>query len=173
MRSVMILLLLCFGVFFASSAYVEVGEQTKGCDFSKTHQNTCAVVAFTQDVSRPKDAMSGQATGKTVYSPVLVTMKVNSATPMLFQQMAMGKYMPLASVHYFEPSMDGKEQELFKITLKNVQIAGMKIHYKEGEGLLQDVYLSYGSVQYEYLEKSTTSSDSMIDTSTSGEITLK
>jgi type VI secretion system secreted protein Hcp len=118
----------------ALSAYLRlVGEKTgaiKGSVVQKGREGKIMVIAVSHDVASPRDAASGQATGKRQHSPLVITKEVDRSTPLLHQVQATNEAIREWELQFWTPQLRaaagvGTEVQHFTITLTNASIAAI------------------------------------------------
>ena len=134
-RSVLVLLALIafFGASFAQAdqIYCKITGLKQGPiagDVTiKGLEDTIAVQTVSQGVKSPRDAASGQATGKRQHKPFTIVKGFDKASPKLFMAAVTNENLTSVECSFFHTNRFGQNQKYFKITLQNAQISEIDI----------------------------------------------
>jgi type VI secretion system secreted protein Hcp len=119
----------------ALNAYLRlVGDrqgEIKGSVTQKGREGKILVIAFTHDVTSPRDTATGLATGRRQHGPIVITKEIDRASPPLhaaqtdnenFKEWELELYASQAHVG----AASGVEVQYFTITLTNASIASFR-----------------------------------------------
>jgi type VI secretion system secreted protein Hcp len=76
------------------------------------HKDKIDVISFEQGIVSPRDAGSGQATGKRQYQPIRIVKRIDASTPLLFQACATNEVLPAVQIHFHPPTGEPLEIKL-------------------------------------------------------------
>ncbi len=85
--------------------------------------------AFESACMTPRDAQSGQATGKRRYTPIKVVKDVDSATPLIWNALVTNENIKSAEFKFYrsgQKAAAGIEENFFTIKLTNARIVGVR-----------------------------------------------
>src|SRR5207237_380983 len=99
------------------SGNVQVGSQAKG------HEGSSEVLGFAYGVSSPRDAATGQASGKRIHKPLIITKELDKSSPILFQALVTNEVLPEVNFQFTRAGSDGKEIQYYTIKLTNATIS--------------------------------------------------
>jgi len=89
------------------------GPITGGADGSK---DKIDVISYSEGIVSPRDAASGQATGKRMHKPFVITKEVDAATPLLMGACATNEILPAVQFALHTP---GASADVVNVTLHN------------------------------------------------------
>ena len=98
----------------------------KGESKREQHAHKLAGLSFSYEVSSPRDASTGQATGKRRNGRVTFTKAWGAATPQLFQALVTNEVLRSVLFEFVRSGEDGTEQIFQTIRLTNVGVAAIK-----------------------------------------------
>ena len=116
------------------------------------------LVRFVSAGAAPRDAATGQASGKRQWQPVRITKEWGAASPQLVQAMTTNEILPSVVFEFFRPDKTGKEQLHYRITLQNATVASISSTF-DPTGELEDVEFTFQSIKVEDIAGSTVASD--------------
>jgi type VI secretion system secreted protein Hcp len=120
-------------------------------------QTTMDVLSFSQGIVSPRDAASGQATGKRQYKPITIVKRVDASTPRLFQACATNETLPTVTFVLHPP---GASADQLKVTLTNAACADLTDTTSEGGTMeLETIHLTFQKIQIEHLIAKTSFQD--------------
>jgi type VI secretion system secreted protein Hcp len=76
----------------------------KGSNPLKNRQNTSIVLRSEHEISAPRDAHSGLATGKRIHSPYQVWMPLDQASVQWFTALTTNETLTKVTIQYFQPA---------------------------------------------------------------------
>ena len=106
--------------------------QFKGDAASAKQGNKIQAAAFTFEVTSPRDAASGQATGKRTYKPLQVTKDVGASSPQFLQALTTNEQLPTVTLEFTKADKNGEEYVYYTIKLTNASVASIRQHTAEG-----------------------------------------
>jgi type VI secretion system secreted protein Hcp len=102
------------------------------------------------NVTAPRDAATGQASGKRQHSPVTIRKQLDRASPKLFQALTQGETLSTCVFTFFTPSNQGELLESYRIKLTNAMVSDVTVTKGDtrlaGEGPLTE----YESVSFTF-----------------------
>ena len=84
---------------------------------------------FDYGVSSPRDAATGQASGKRIHKPLIITKELDKSSPILFQALVTNEVLPEVNFQFTRAGSDGKEIQYYTIKLTNATIS--EIHQSD------------------------------------------
>ncbi len=112
-------------------------------------QTTMDVLKFQQGIVSPRDAASGQATGKRQYNPITIVKRVDASTPRLFQACATNEILPAVQFVLRPP---GASADQLKVTLTDAACADLTDSTSEGGTLeLETIHFTFRKIEVEHL----------------------
>jgi type VI secretion system secreted protein Hcp len=94
----------------------------KGSTAQKGRRSGSEVISFTWGTLAPRDAQSGQASGKRQHQPVTITKEQDASSPQLFQALLSNEALDITIMVARNPSPPG-------ITLKNGTIVSIRPYF--------------------------------------------
>jgi type VI secretion system secreted protein Hcp len=121
-------------------------------------------LAFHYEVASPRDAASGQASGKRQHSPVSFVKTWGAASPQLFQAIVTNEVLDSVLFEFVETTPEGKEAVFQTVKLTNAFVASIRQDAKAvpGDHELQDleeVSIVFQSIEMENLNGKTVAVD--------------
>jgi len=122
----------------------------KGADKS----GKISAMAFSREITSPRDAATGQASGRVQNLPVTVTKSVDAASPQLLQAMATNEVLKSVTIEFYGPTETGEQAITQAIRLTNATVAGLRQYMDGGDdgatdlGLREDVSLSFQTLEF-------------------------
>jgi type VI secretion system secreted protein Hcp len=130
-------------------------------------KNKIQGIKFLLETVSPRDASTGQASGKRMHKPIVFTKEWDTASPKLFQALVTNEVLKSVLFEFIKTNKNGAEFVHFKITLTNASIASIKSYvdltdttgdpYDAHE--LEDVELVFQKIELEDVEGKTTAVD--------------
>ncbi len=94
----------------------------KGESTRKGHEGKVPGISFHYNVKSPRDAASGQASGKRQHSPVTFVKEWGASTPQFFQALFTGEPIRTVLFEFVRTSADGREVVFQTVKLSNAAI---------------------------------------------------
>jgi len=143
------LLLFCISSSFAQTYYIKVGD-IKGESTERAHKDWIICEKFSQGLEQAQLA-SGAARQRrsVVLNDLIITKKLDKATPMLMEICAKGQTLPQVELH-----MVANGNIKYKLTLNNVRISGINTSTicEPDCKLVDEVAFSYSQITWVYLD---------------------
>lgn len=105
----------------------------KGSITRKGREGWVEVLAASHQVVSPRDAASGQATGKRQHKPFSILKPVDSATPPLYSALVSNEMLTEWTLDCTARGLDGLEVLVYRVKLTNGAVAGVEFD-SPGEG---------------------------------------
>lgn len=117
----------------ALNAYLKLkGQKTgeiKGSVTQKGREGRIAVIAVSHEIVSPRDAASGQATGKRQHKPFVITKELDRASPLLYGALVGNEHLTEWELQFFTPQKSaagaGVEAQHYTVKLTNARIASI------------------------------------------------
>jgi len=133
------------------------------------HKGKLAGVGFSYEITSPRDAASGQATGKRRHGAVTFTKEWGAASPQLFAALVTNEPIKSALFEFVRTNDVGVEHVFHTIKLTDAAITSIHqyIAAQDEQELenaeLEDVALTFRAIEIANLDGKTSASDSMRD----------
>ena len=100
--------------------------QFKGESLREREKGKIPALRFVYEVKSPRDAATGQASGKRQHSPITITKEWGAASPQLFQALVMIEGLESVLFEFIQTGTEGAEEVYYTINLTNATIANLK-----------------------------------------------
>jgi type VI secretion system secreted protein Hcp len=108
-------------------AYVTIeGEKQgkfKGSSNIKGREDSIEISKYHMGATAPRDASTGQATGKRRHQAISFKKVVDAASPQFMQALTTNETLKTVTFRFYGPSKDGKEQVYQTVTLTNAHLS--------------------------------------------------
>jgi type VI secretion system secreted protein Hcp len=140
--------------------------EIKGGVSQAGRQNQIAVIGVSHDIVSPRDPASGQASGKRMHKPLVITKELDKATPLLFQVLTNGDVLTEFELHFIGTKPNGTEAHIYTMKLTNAMIAS--IHFEKANmripanAALKDfevIAFTYESIEWTFVDGGITAQD--------------
>lgn len=81
---------------------------------------------FQYQLSAPRDAATGQASGKRQHGALMITKEWSAASPQIYQALVTNETLKSVLLEFFRPGPSGAEEVLATIHLTNATVASMR-----------------------------------------------
>lgn len=131
------------------------------------HNGKLAGVGFSYEVTSPRDAASGQATGKRQHGAITFTKEWGAASPQLFQALVTNEPIKSVLFEFLRANDVGVDYVFQTIKLTDASVTGIHqyIAAQEDEDLdnaeLEDIALTFRAIEIANLDGKTSASDSL------------
>lgn len=113
------------GVFYVTIVGTKQG-QFKGESTRAAAKGKLEGLTFVSEVSSPRDAGSGMATGKRMHSPIVFTKQWGAASPQLFQAAVTNEILKSVLFEFLATDKAGKEHVFQTVKLTNATISDVR-----------------------------------------------
>jgi type VI secretion system secreted protein Hcp len=128
----------------------------KGDDNATAKQaGLITVTAYQFDVVSPRDPSSGQATGKAVFKPVVVTHVMGGSSPQFLTAAATNENLKSVVIDFFRTDRFGRDVNYYRVTLTNANVSEVR-QFSSGAEVLEDDSLVFQKIQQDDLIAHTT-----------------
>ena len=83
-------------------------------------------VKFSMETTSPRDAATGQATGKRIHKPIVVTKEWDAASPQLFNALVDNETLKTVLFEFVKTDQAGKEVVYYTVTLTNAVVSNLR-----------------------------------------------
>lgn len=137
-----------------------------GEDDQKGRENSCLVFEFSYNVEIPFDTDTGQASGRRRHKPIVITKRMDKASPKLLQALTQGETLTEVKFEFYRVDKMGGQSKYYTIELSNAQLVNItqwfpithdkeKAHYPHCE----EVELTFQKITYTWVDGGITSTD--------------
>jgi type VI secretion system secreted protein Hcp len=99
----------------------------KGSVQQQGREDSIMVIAVEHVISAPRDAASGQASGKRQHKPLTITKWVDKSSPILFQILVTNEVIKTFKLDFYQTTPEGAEEIFYTIELENASISEVKL----------------------------------------------
>ncbi len=131
-----------------------IGDSTK-----RAHKGKIVGLVFDYEVVSPRDASTGQATGKRQHKPVMFTKRWGAATPQLFEALVTNEVLKTVLFEFVRTDAKGVEHVYHTIKLSNATVAQIHQHADADTHELEHVSFTFQKIEIENKDGKTTASD--------------
>jgi type VI secretion system secreted protein Hcp len=138
------------------------GESTR-----EVHKGKLAGIGFSYEVTSPRDAASGQATGKRQHGAVTFTKEWGAASPQLFTALVTNEVIKSALFEFVRTNDVGVERVFQTLRLTNAavtaihQYVGVQDDAELDNAELEDVALTFRGIEIQNIDAKTAASDTI------------
>ncbi len=145
--------------------------QIKGSITQKGREDSIGIIAYEHQVQSPRDAASGQATGRRQHGVFKITKELDRSTPLLYSAWVNNENLPEVVFKFWTPQMKGgagvgAEVQHYTVKLTNARIVEVRstmqnirhpelVKFNEQE----DVSLTYQKIEWTWNDGGITASD--------------
>ncbi len=98
----------------------------EGSCVQEGREGTILVQALNHEVSIPRDAQTGLATGKRVHHPLTILKEFDKSTPLLYQALTSGEHMKSVEIKWYRIDATGSEEHYFTTKLEDAIIVSIR-----------------------------------------------
>jgi type VI secretion system secreted protein Hcp len=103
----------------------------RGSVVQKGREGRIAVIAVSHEIQSPRDSASGQATGRRVHKPLVITKELDKSTPLLHQALVTNEQIASFTLDFFSAKSlgaggAGAEVNDYTITLQDAAITSIR-----------------------------------------------
>lgn len=138
----------------ALNAYLRLKGQRsgeiKGSVTQRGREGKIMVIAVSHSVVSPREAGSGQATGRRMHKPLVITKELDKSSPLLYKAFADNELLTEFELQFWQPSATGTEKQHYTIRLTNAQIAAIDFRMLNNKHPDLASYAEYEEVAFTY-----------------------
>jgi type VI secretion system secreted protein Hcp len=116
------------------------------------HEKQIDIQSWSWGVTAPRDASTGQASGKIKFNDFNYTKRIDKATPALFQACATGKHFKDATL-YVSRKAGGGKMDFYKVTFTDALCSSWTQQGTGDDAPTESVSFTYSKVKVEYAPK--------------------
>ena len=127
----------------------------KGSVTQKGREGKILVIAATHEVLSPRDAASGQATGKRQHKPFVITKEIDLATPRLYSMLVLNEPAAEWELQFWAPKIigaagTGAEVQHYTVRLFNAQLCDIRFQMPNNRNPELARYAEYEELSFSY-----------------------
>jgi type VI secretion system secreted protein Hcp len=129
----------------------------KGDDFATAKNATglIDVLGYSAEIVSPRDPATGQATGKRIWKPIVVTHLLGGSSPEFLAAAATNENLTKVVISFFHTNSRGQEVLYYRVTLTNASLSDVR-DYTSGGDVLEDDSFVFQKIEQEDLVAKTT-----------------
>ncbi len=159
----------------ALNAYLRLeGErqgEIEGSVTQKGRERSILVIAFTHEVTSPRDTVTGLATGRRQHGPLVITKELDRATPALHAAQASNESFKAWELELWTPRLTGAtgaggEVQYFTIKLTNASIASFRTEMPNNKhadlaklNTFEEIAFTYEKIEWTWTDGGLSASD--------------
>ncbi len=125
----------------------------------KGFEGALPVISFSHEIVSPRDAASGQATGKRRHMPIRIRTYHDQSLPQLYNAMFRDEVLPELVLSVFDASDKGAKEPAYTVVLTNAVITEIRvIDPSDGEQAVE-VGFTYQKIAWTWKEGNITATD--------------
>ena len=159
----------------ALNSYLQLkGEKQgdiKGSVTQKGRAGKIMVIAFNHEVQSPRDVATGQATGKRMHKPFVITKEIDKSSPLLYTALANNENIISWELQCFAAKSTGVEVNHYTVRLTNAKIVDIRsimLNNKVPENikmpLMEEVGFVYEKIEWTWVDGGITATDDWLIT---------
>jgi type VI secretion system secreted protein Hcp len=146
----------------AEKYYVKIEGSKQGQFKGEVERNGSRwieITAFSAGVQSPRDASSGQVSGKRQHKPISITKEVDEASPQIFRAATTNEVLKDVVIQSVRPGPKGQEQVYQTITLTNAVISEVKRLSGKNKNEQERFQFTFQKIEVTNLQGKTTATD--------------
>jgi type VI secretion system secreted protein Hcp len=112
--------------------------------------NLITLSGYQFELTAPRDASSGQATGKRIYKPLVVTHVMGGSSPQFLHAAAVGELIDSVVINFYRTDRSGRDVNYYRVTLTQASVSDVK-QYTGGTDVLEDDSFFFRKVEQQDL----------------------
>lgn len=133
--------------------------QIKGSVTKKGREGKIEIISLSHEIVSPRDAASGQATGKRQHKPFVITKELDKSSPLLNTMLTNNENIPEWTLEVYEPNSKGVEALAYTIKLTNASIASIRLVTDANGELREEVTFVYKKIEWTWTDGGITAMD--------------
>lgn len=129
----------------------------KGDDVTLDRRSAGLIVlsGYQFELVSPRDAATGQATGKRQYKPLTITHELGGSSPQFLAAAATNEVLSSVVINFYRSDPSGKDVNYYRVTLTNASITDVR-QYTGNSSVVEDVSFTFQKVEQSDLIAKTT-----------------
>ncbi len=119
----------------------------KGDSKRRAHKDAITGLAFEYEVTSPRDAVTGQATGKRQHGPVIITKRWGASTPQLFKALITNEVLKSVLIEFIKTAASGEESVYQTIKLTDAAVVTIEQYANPEDRELEDVSFRFQKIE--------------------------
>jgi type VI secretion system secreted protein Hcp len=112
--------------------------------------NQINVTAYQFELTVPRDIATGQASGKRVYKPMVITHVMGGSSPQFLRAAATNERLKSVVINFYRTDRFGRDVNYYRVTLTDAFLSDVK-QYTGGTDVLEDDSFSFRQVEQQDL----------------------
>jgi type VI secretion system secreted protein Hcp len=136
--------------------------EIKGDVTEKGKEGLIKTISFQHEVASPREAASGQATGKRQHKPLVITKEIDKSSPLLMAALTKNENLNEVTLTFYRPDKATGANELwYTITLKDAHVSDIKSTWvSEKKMSLEELSFTYEKIKWTFADGNVTHEDS-------------
>src|SRR5579859_4948716 len=101
--------------------------EIKGGVLIKGREGSIGIIAVTHSIVSPRDAATGQPSGKRQHKPFKFTKELDQSTPLLLQALVNNENLTETRFDFWRANVAGKEVNDYRVEMVNANIASYEV----------------------------------------------
>ena len=89
-------------------------------------------LAFSYELKSPRDAATGQPSGKRQHSPAKIVKEWGAATPQIFQALVSNEALKEVKLEFYKVNANGEEYVYYTVRLTNASVSAIRQYTSDG-----------------------------------------
>jgi type VI secretion system secreted protein Hcp len=103
---------------------------------TKGREGSISLLAFSQEITSPRDPQSGLPTGQRLHKPVVITKEIDKTSPLLYNVLCTNENLTDVTIKFWQPQLkavsgSGTEAQHYTVKLSNANISSMDVTTQE------------------------------------------
>ena len=133
----------------------------KGSATEKGREGTMTCLEFASEVVSPRDAASGQATGKRQHKPMRCVKRVDRASPALFNALVTNEMLSEVTFQLWSASKGGQQSRAYTVALKSAQLTSLRQYLNADGVLMEELQLTFAGITVTWHDGDLVAQDSL------------
>jgi type VI secretion system secreted protein Hcp len=129
--------------------------EIKGSVTQKGREGKIMVIAVNHEITSPRDAATGQATGKRIHKPFTITKEVDKSSPAIYNLLITNENISEWELQFWTPAMKagsgvGAEVQYYSVQLTNARVANISLNMLNNKNSDLMKYAEYEEISFTY-----------------------
>jgi type VI secretion system secreted protein Hcp len=147
----------------ALNAYLKMtGDKSgkiKGSVAQKGREGSIELVSMSHEITSPRDAASGQATGRRQHKPFTIRKEIDKSSPVLNSMLTNNETIKAWELEVYLPDAKGAQALAYTIKLTNANIASIRLITDADGNLLEEISFTYQKIEWTWKDGGITAMD--------------